>query len=482
MSSSAAPSSDHTSPSAPARAGAARPHAAPRSLAPDIARGLMLALIAIANVSWFLWGHEGGVGMTPHVPALGPADSVVQFVMTVAVDHRAMPLFAFLFGYGMVQFYRSRIDRGMEPRIVRLMMRRRHWSMLLLGFLHAALLFYGDILGAYAVAALLGVWLLFGRRTRTLIIWASVIGGVMVSYAVFSIVGALGIMFFAPPEVLIDMQQGATTPFANDWLRDLAYAQPYLVSMLTRAGMWVVSMVPAAAFGAPLPILLGWIGARARLLDEPWRHTRTLRRLAVSGIAIGWLTGLPEALVIIGVLPVPEALSWTFLGLTSVGGICCGIGYAAAFGLLAMRLEKRPTVEVTPEAAPDKAQRRAVRAERAAAHAALSPAERAYGALAAEAPSTAAAPTGLVRALSAVGQRSLTFYLFQSLLLAPLLAAWGLGLAPHLSTASAVAVALGVWLLSLPLAAWMDSRGLRGPAEVLLRRMTYGKHDPRGRS
>ncbi|WP_262424433.1 DUF418 domain-containing protein [Brachybacterium sp. Z12] len=87
-----------------------------------------------------------------------------------------------------------------------------------------------------------------------------------------------------------------------------------------------------------------------------------------------------------------------------------------------------------------------------------------------------------MRALSAVGQRSLTFYLFQSLLLAPLLAAWGLGLAPHLSTASAVAVALGVWLLSLPLAAWMDSRGMRGPAEVLLRRMTYGKHDPRARS
>src|SRR5699024_11022129 len=46
---------------------------APRSLAPDIARGLMLVLIAVANVSWFLWGHEGAVGMTPHVPALGPA-------------------------------------------------------------------------------------------------------------------------------------------------------------------------------------------------------------------------------------------------------------------------------------------------------------------------------------------------------------------------------------------------------------------------
>src|SRR5699024_6339953 len=35
-------------------------------------------------------------------------------------------------------FYRSRIDRGTPPQIVRIMMRRRHWGMILLGLLHAA--------------------------------------------------------------------------------------------------------------------------------------------------------------------------------------------------------------------------------------------------------------------------------------------------------------------------------------------------------
>ena len=481
-SSAALPSPDRTAASSPPPS---RDGAPTRSLAPDIARGLMLALIAIANVAWFLWGHEGGVGMTPHVPALGPLDSAVQFVMTVAVDHRAMSLFAFLFGYGMVQFYRSRVDRGMEPRVVRLMMRRRHWAMLLLGFLHAALLFYGDILGAYAIAALLWVWLLFGRRTRTIIVWASVIGGALVFYALFSVVGALGILFFAPPEVLEQMQRSGATGFTNDWIRDLAYGQPYLVSMLYRPMMWIVSSVPLALFGAVLPILLGWIAARARLLDEPWRHTRALTRLAVAGIGLGWLTGLPDALVVIGVLPMPEVLSWAFYGLNMAGGMCCGVGYAAAFGLLALRLEKRPTL---PPSAPlstaplSVSERRALRAERAVAHAALSPAQRAYGEPATEAPPAGAAPTGLMRALSAVGQRSLTFYLFQSLLLAPLMAGWGLGLGPHVGTAASVGIAFSVWLLSLPLGAWMDSRGMRGPAEALLRRMTYGKHDPRARS
>ena len=65
-----------------------------------------------------------------------------------------------------------------------------------------------------------------------------------------------------------------------------------------------------------------------------------------------------------------------------------------------------------------------------------------------------------------------------SLLLAPLMAAWGLGLGGTLSTAPALAIAFAAWLVSLPIAAWMGARGIRGPTERLLRRMTYGRIDP----
>src|SRR5699024_12301786 len=75
----------------------------------------------------------------------------------------------------------------------------------------------------------------------------------------------------------------------------------------------------------------------------------------------------------------------------------------------------------------------------------------------------------LPRALSAVGQRSLTFYLLQSVLLVPLMAAWGLGIAAHISTTGAVASAFVVWLLCLPIASVMDARGMRGRAERLRR-------------
>ena len=222
--------------------------------------------------------------------------------------------------------------------------------------------------------------------------------------------------------------------------------------------------------GAPLPILLGWLAARRRILDEPWRHVRLLRRTAVIGIAIGWLGGVPEALAILGLYELPAAAPWMLTGLTSLTGIACGIGYAALFGLLALRLEGRAAV--------DEAHRPDPSADRD-----LSPAERAYGVPRAEAaPARTREPGAVERTLAAVGQRSLTFYLFQSLLLAPLMASWGLGLGGTLSTAPALAIAFAAWLVSLPIAAWMGARGIRGPAERLLRRMTYGRIDPAPRT
>lgn len=174
---------------------AAQPTAPPgrevRSLAPHVARGLMLALIA--------------------------------------VDHRAMPLFAMLFGDGMVQFARSRAERGMDPRVVRTMLRRRHWAMLLLGLLHAGLLFYGDIVRTYALAGLVLVWWLFGRTTRTLRIWVTVLTILLALGALLSILAGVTLSLFAPPEVLApmeaSMEQGGTGT-----ARPLAYGEPYLPS------------------------------------------------------------------------------------------------------------------------------------------------------------------------------------------------------------------------------------------------------------
>jgi uncharacterized membrane protein YeiB len=79
----------------------------------------------------------------------------------------------------------------------------------------------------------------------------------------------------------------------------------------------------------------------------------------------------------------------------------------------------------------------------------------------------------VVRALVACGQRSLSGYLFQSVVFVALLMPFTLGLGGRLGTAGVAVVALATWLVSVLLADLLHRRGRRGPAEVLLRRLTY---------
>lgn len=395
----------------------------PRSLAPDLARGMMLLFIVLANVSWHLYDRPT-VGMGIHLEEGSALDKTLQSIMLIVVDARSYPMFAFLFGYGMVQFMRSRQARGIPEADARRMLRRRHWWMLALGFCHAALLFVGDVLGAYAIAGLLLVWIFFRRTDRTLRIWSIVIGALLLVSTVLSLFGGVMMTLFAPPEV----SEAAAYDIA--FTRELtAGASPYWVSAIGRVIGWLF-VTPSQIIGGAIPlcILLGWLAARHRLLEEPGRHRRLVTGLAIGGILVGWLGAVPALLLHLGVLAIPSGASWIFSGLTPTTGIAGGIGYAMAFALLAARWQ--------------------------------------------------ASPPAAVRAISAVGQRSLTFYLFQSVILAPLLGAWGLGLGAHLSTSQALGIAALVWLVSIPLAVWMDRGGRRGPAEALLRRLTYGRIDP----
>src|SRR5699024_3834732 len=126
-----------------------------------------------------------------------------------------------------------------------------------------------------------------------------------------------------------------------------------------------------------------WLAARHRVLDEPWNHVPMLRRLAIGGIALGWLTGLPDALMIAGLLPLPEAVYWMFAGMNYLGGLICGLGYAAAFALLAMRLEGRTAHPgPAPETHPAEPESPAVTSPVGPEPSTLAPAQLAYRAAA----------------------------------------------------------------------------------------------------
>lgn len=75
--------------------------APPRALAPDLARGTMLLFIALANTPYHLWGG-GHDTLSAHPTGGTHADQITRAAIAIAVDLRVYPMFAFLFGYGMM--------------------------------------------------------------------------------------------------------------------------------------------------------------------------------------------------------------------------------------------------------------------------------------------------------------------------------------------------------------------------------------------
>lgn len=386
-----------------------------RSLAPDLARGLMLLLIALANVPWWLHGRDQAVA-TPHQLGHGGADLAWQLVSLVAIDGRSYPLFAFLFGYGIWQLYSRQSAAGTPWRRARGLLQRRHAWMLAIGAAHALLLWFGDIVGAYGLTGLVVAALLLRRSDRVLAVVAWSMAGLLLLAGLLGLAGGL---------VLSTGVAGDPAAFGGALLPQAAGEGDYLRFALESVGTWLVA-TPLQLLGlsVPLSVVLGILAARRGLLDRPAEHRRTLVRIAVGGIAIGWSGGALAAAQHAGLLLEP-ALGWATMGLSTLAGIAGGVGYAAAFGLVAAAIgDRRGPVS---------------------------------------------------RAIAAVGKRSLTCYLLQSVLFAPLLAAWGLGLGGALSPLQAAGLAVAVWLVTLAVAVLLERAGRRGPAEALLRRLSYGR-------
>ncbi|MCX6466533.1 MAG: DUF418 domain-containing protein [Pseudonocardiales bacterium] len=369
---------------------------ADRSPAPDLARGGMLLLIALANVHTYLLAD----GLRSYPAALGGVDRVVVLLQMLLVDGRAYPLFALLFGYGVTQLAWRRAAQGRPaPEVERIVRRRGTW-MVAIGFAHAVLLFSGDIVGAYGLVAVALAGALVRGRDATLQGLAA--GGT-----------ALG--------VLLGALAGLRLPPEAAALRSVAVPDAGQALVL-RLVEWLSGGFVLQALSVFGMVALGAWAARRRMLDDPAAHRRLLVRVAVAGIGTGLLLGLPFALAAAGLWAPSLGASLAASAVHTLGGYAAGAGYAALFGLLALR-----------------------------------------------------GPGPVGAALAACGRRSLSCYLAQSVAFVALLPAWTLGLGAVATVWQAALLGLGTWLVVLGIAVASERAGYRGPAEVLLRRLTYGR-------
>ena len=377
-----------------------------RSLAPDLARGMLLLLIALANVWGYLWS-DAGYNEAGGRPVGGSAlDHLVDGVLTLLVDSHTKPMFAILYGFGLATMATRLTARGADRAAVRGVLGRRSLGLIVLGLLHAALLYGGDILAPYGAAGL--VALLFLHRGRAALAW-----WFGVAYAVSMTVGA--IVLLAPPGA------GGGDGAAGE------QTTTYLSSALDRlAGTAAVTSLYTLTLMFVPHLVVGILLARAGWLMRPVEHRRRLGEVAVAATALSLLGSLPYALAV-GQVWRPSHTQLAVAELVHhVSGDVMGLGYVCLFGWLAAVWGGR-------------------------------------------------ARRGVASAVAAVGERSLTCYLLQSVLFAPLLSDWGLGWGGRLSTTQAALLAVVVWLVTVAVAIALRRTGRRGPFEVALRRLAYGR-------
>ncbi len=373
-----------------------------RAMAPDLSRGVMLLLIALAHAPAYLYGRELDPGGYPVDGSF--VDRLVTALETILVTGRAYPMFAMLLGYGLVQLHTRQAAGGRDQNVIRRLIRRRGCAMVSIGFVHALLLWAGDIVAAYGLLTVALAGMIFQCSDRTLL---SVSALSLLIVGVGSAVSGLP-TFDSQESVLIST--GVTDP---------------LTAVGARLVEWAPSLVlqPLGLLGA---VLLGVWAGRRRMLEEPLRHRRVLRRIGIAGVATAAIGGMPMALISTEVWsnpPAREAVVASSLHyLTGYGGI----GYAALLALVSIR-SSRPGV--------------------------------------------------LMTAFAACGQRSLTCYLAQSVAFVAILAAYGGGLGNRIGVAASAVLALVVWGVTVGAADLMRQHQSRGPAESLLRRLSYRRAD-----
>ncbi len=399
-----------------------------RIAALDLVRGIAVLGILAVNVAGF--AGPSLATLTPNWPGTATlADTLTFGAVFVVFEGKMRLLFTMLFGASMVLFIERAEAAGRNGSV--LQVRRLLW-LLVLGYLHFILLWWGDILVLYA---LLGLVALSLRRVRP----GALAAGAIAFYLLWHGAGMLGgLLDLAAADAvrngsaavqIVQDQQKMVERFTNRADVDLATVQlGFLAQAWHRASAeWAMPLrVALTSIGETLPLMaLGMALYRSRFFAGAWPRRR-MQMLAWGGV----IGGLAPTLALLAWawprdFPIPVMFQFN-LYWSAVPHLLMGLGYAAALVLAAPWL--------------------------------LS--------------------TWLGLRLQAAGRMAFSNYLGTSLVMTAVFSGWGLGLAGHFSHAQLPLFVVAVWALMLAWSKPWLARFRQGPLEWLWRSLTEGQRLP----
>lgn len=377
-----------------------------RIISIDVMRGFALLGIFVVNMLFF---HSPYIYINPYTWFQNPSDFETFKMIDIFVQGSVYPLFSMLFGYGLaMQFLKSTANGGPFAKFAV----RRLTVLLIIGCIHAFLIWAGDILITYALAGF--VLILMIRLKPIWLLLISIFLFLIPNGLLYGLVylGSLlepnaTIIYTGIQEIeasIVAYGQGSWGDIFSQRLADWLY--------MSGNGLIVISML----FTIVPFLLLGAAAAkwklieRARELKVYWMITVLV--MLIVGTVIKWLPYLLEAnLFTMGIQD-------TF------GGPLQAIAYAGIIALVCS----------IPFAAKI-----------------LSP-------------------------ISKVGRMSMTTYLMQSIIATTIFYAYGFGLYGKIDLSTGTWMAIGIYAFQVVFAEIWFTKFKQGPVEMLWRKLTYSNN------
>jgi uncharacterized protein len=381
----------------------------------DVLRGLAICGILIGNVQWF-----SGYGMMP--PSLEVQtpvyDQVTHFLVHFFIEGKFYSIFSFLFGLGFALQIARAEERG--DTNASLFKRRLFW-LLVIGLLHAYLLWAGDILSIYALMGF--VLILFRNKSNeSLLTWALVLLTIpIVTYILLYAAFAA----FAPA----DATAGFETAQLEGWNSN--------VQTVTQSSYWqivsgfnlqyIVGRYMGLIFQMRLPkilamFLLGTYAYRRGVFQNLSEHGPLIRRVLLYGTVLGLIGNIAMASLAGNEAPFPPSPA----GLLGVVGYAFGVpAMALAIAALIATLWQQDT------------------------------------------------PRRALSILAPVGRMALTNYLLQTIICVTIFYGYGFGLFGRFGSLQSTLIALTISLFQIAFSSVWLNYFAYGPMEWIWRQLTY---------
>jgi uncharacterized protein len=371
-----------------------------RDTYPDVLRGFALLGIAVVNIPLLaidpVLNNEGA-----DLNAFSNASTA--FVVAALFQAKFYLLFSFLFGYSAHYVIKdSKENRGRWVG--------RSIGLILLGFFHFSLLFFGDILFLYGALGLLLLAFYF-RNGKDLKVWAWIIYGVSsllsIGTAALALVG----------EQFLGAQGKTLSDLAGGDFSGVMTTTSFFEAIGLRLDLWLFAAPAGLALQGPpvfVAFLVGVLAARRNALGSGV-NPALMKKLAFWGLLVGLPLQLFSAyLYVSNATAETYSLGASFMSL-SINFITAPILSAGYVGLLWLVSQKFK-----------------------------------------------------LSLLSSAGRYSLTIYLSQSLIFAILFSGWGFGLYAQLDVLPVALIAATTWFLLAVLAYVAAKAGRKGPMETVL--------------